>query len=310
MTPPGARTEISGAEEARAGRAPDRAAIARVGVIIAAMSALVVWSHWPTFAPMALNWWHDPNYSIGMLVPFAALYLAWIDRVGLASCRVAPSWWGAVVVLLAQALRLYGLITLRESLERYGLVLTMIGVVLLIAGRQVFRRSLGALLLLFRMGPLPGGLHNLLAAPLQRLAASGAAFVLELVGVMVTREGTVITLSNLQRINVEEACSGLRMLTAFVVVAWVMACLVHRPVWQKVALVVSSVPVAMVCNLLRLVVTALLFLAVGTETAEWFFHEAGGWAMMVLAVGLLWGELWLMSRLLCEEDDGRIRTEM
>lgn len=310
MKPPGTKQEFDG----RTGHAPpvepDRAALARVGAVIAGMGALLVWSHWPTLAPMAMNWWRDPNYSIGMLVPFAALYLAWDDRAGLASCRLAPSWWGGGVILLGQAARLYGLITLRESLERYGLVVTLMGLVLLIAGRQVFCRSWWILLFLFLMVPLPGSVHNLIAGPLQKLAAAGAAFVLELAGLMVDRDGVVITLGNLQQINVEEACSGLRMLTAFVVVAYVMACLVRRPAWQRATLVVSSIPVAILCNLLRLVVTAMLFMAAGTELAEWFFHEAGGWAMMILAIGLLTGELWLMGRLFYEDSHECVRTQV
>ena len=78
------------------------------------------------------------------------------------------------------------------------------------------------------------------------------------------------------RVAVAEACSGLRMLTAFVVVAAALAYVVNRPRWQKAALVVSSVPVAILCNLARLVATAILFMLVSSEFGERFFHDFAG----------------------------------
>lgn len=291
-----------------AGQWRGRSPVLRVGAVTLGLATLLAWSHWPTLAPLALEWWRDQNYSIGMLVPLAALYLAWEDRDRLSACRIEPSGWGIVVILLGQAARLYGLVSMRESVDRYGMVLTIAGLVLLVGGRQVFRRSLWILLFLFLMVPLPASVHNLIAGPLQKLAATGAALTLELMGAMVSRDGTVITLGNMRQINVAEACSGLRMLTAFIVVAWAMAYLVRRPAWEKVVLVASSIPVAILCNLVRLVVTALLFMAARTELADWFFHEAGGWAMMVLAVGLLRGELWLLDRVFCEDKHEPIRA--
>jgi len=156
-------------------------------------------------------------------------------------------------------------------------------------------------------GSLPASIHNLIAGPLQKLAAAGAAFTLELMGVMVNRDGTVITLSNMQQVNVEEACSGLRMLTAFIVVAYAMAYLSAgrrgpRWFWSHRA---SRWPF---CATWFAGVTALLFMTARTELSEWFFHEAGGWAMMILAVGLLMGELWVMDRLFHEDEHEPFRA--
>jgi exosortase/archaeosortase family protein len=98
-------------------------------------------------------------------------------------------------------------------------------------------------------------------------------------------------------VAVAEACSGLRMLTAFVVVSATLAYLVNRPRWQKGVLLVSSVPIAIACNLARLVVTAALFGAGYSKAAGTFFHDFAGLVMMPLAVFILAGELWLMKRL-------------
>jgi exosortase len=147
------------------------------------------------------------------------------------------------------------------------------------------------------MVPLPGRIHNMVSGPLQSQATAGAVYILEVLGITVTREGHVLVLNHSVPVAVAEACSGLRMLTAFVMVGSVMAYVFARPFWQKCVLVLSTVPVAIACNLIRLVVTAMLFLYTSSETAERFFHDFAGWTMMPIAIGLLLLELWVMGKL-------------
>ena len=177
------------------------------------------------------------------------------------------------------------------------MVLSIAGLVLLVAGVDVFRRVGPILLFLVLMVPLPGRIHNAISAPLQGQAAGGAIFVLELLGVAVMREGNLLVLDDSISVGVAEACSGLRMLTAFVVVGSVLAYVIARPRWQKFVMLISTVPVAIVCNIVRLVVTAELFRVTSSETAERFFHDFAGWTMMPMAVLWLLAELWVMSRL-------------
>ncbi len=275
----------------------------RAWIAAAVLLSALVWSYWPTLRGLIGDWRHDENYSVGQLVPLAALYLLWHERRVLSACEVRTCWWGVVVILAAEAARAFGLLFIYESAERYSMVLTVIGIVLLVAGWRVVWRFRWILVFLFLMVPLPGKVHNLISGPLQTLATSGAVYSLELVGVTVAREGNEMVLNHEVRVAVAEACSGLRMLTAFVVVAAVLAYLVNRPRWQKVLLVCSSVPVAIVCNLARLVATASLFLLVSSEAGERFFHDFAGFTMMPLAVVILMGELWVMGKLV--EDGGR-----
>jgi len=261
------------------------------------------WSYWATIVSMMGDWRTDPNYSVGQLVPFAALYLLWSDRRSLRRCRMRACWWGMGLVLLAAAGRAFGLIWLFESAERYSLVLAIAGVVLLIAGREVFGKVFWVLVFLGLMVPLPGRIHIMISGTLQDYATEGAVFGLELLGIVVGQQGHRVVLNDSVPINIAEACSGLRMLSAFVVVAAVLAYIVPRPRWQKVVLVLSSVPVAIVCNVMRLVVTALLFLSLESSLAERFFHDFAGLTMMPMAMFLLLGELWIMSKLVIPNDD-------
>lgn len=280
-----------------------------VGFLLVLLLVALVWSYWPTIKGLMYDWHNDANYSAGQLVPLAALYLLWHKRRALAKCRVAPCGWGIAVIVLAQAGRAFGLLFYFKSAERYSLALTVAGIVLLVGGRQVFHAVRWILLFLFLMVPLPGRIHNLISDPLQGLASAGAVFILELLGLAVSREGNVITLAAVS-VAVAEACSGLRMLTAFVVVAAVLAFVVNRPKWQKVILLVSSVPVALLCNQARLVVTVILYKVASTETAERFFHDFAGLSMMPLAVLILVSELWVMSRLIVEDQETRVAATL
>ena len=268
----------------------------------AATLAALAWAYWPVIYRLVADLNQDENYSVGLLVPFVAIYLAWRERKALAQYDLRPAWFAGIgLILLAQAAYLYGLFILLESAERYALMLTVAGLVLMVAGWQAFRRLVWVLLFLFLMVPLPGRVHNMISSPLQTQATTGAVFFLEIFGASVHRAGNVITVNGTE-VAVAEACSGLRMLTAFVVVAATLAYLVNRPRWQKGVLLVSSVPIAIACNLVRLVITAALFGAGYSKAAETFFHDFAGLMMMPLAVFILAGELWLMKRLVIPEE--------
>ncbi len=262
------------------------------GLLLAALA----WAYWPIIVRLAGDLSHDDNYSIGQLVPPVALYLVWRQRAALRQCDLAPCWWGIGAMLLVLAVRLYGLLFLFESAERYSLILMVAAVSLLVAGWQATRRLAWVFVFLFLTVPLPGRLHNMISGPLQNQATASAAFLLDLIGATVVRAGNVITVNGTD-VAVAEACSGLHMLTAFIVVAATLAFLIKRPPWQKAVIVASSIPIAIACNLLRLVVTAELFSHVSSQVAETFFHDFAGFAMMPVAVVMLGGELWLMKRL-------------
>jgi len=273
----------------------------RLVSVILVLLAVIVWSYWPTMVTLFKDWQGDDDYSAGQLVPLIALFLLYRERKALRTCMARPCWWGIALLILAQAARIFGLLFMYESAERYSLVLTAAGLVLMVVGRQVFRRVSWILLFLFLMVPLPGRVHNLISGPLQRLATTGSVFLLEAFGARVGQQGNVVMLDENTPMAVAEACSGLRMLTAFIIVAAFMAYMVKRPRWQKATLLVSSIPVAVVCNILRLCATAVLMLLLSAEAAEKFFHDFAGFVMMPAAVMLMFGELWLMDKLTLPE---------
>lgn len=264
---------------------------------------IAVWSYWPTIKVLTSTWRTDDDYSAGQLVPLVAGFLVWRERKAIGKCPVVPCWWvGMALLISVQTLHIFGVLYgARPSIEQYSMVLTAISLVLMVGGWQVFRSVVWILLILFLMIPLPGGIHNLISGPLQNVATTGSVFLLEAFGATVSQQGNVVMLNETIPMAVAEACSGLRMLMAFVIVAAFVAYMVRRPRWQKAVLLFSSIPVAVMCNIVRLCITGVLFMLVNADVGKKFFHDFAGLAMMPIAALLLFAELWLMDKLIVLE---------
>jgi len=265
--------------------------------------AIMALSYWPVMVGLFNSWQNNDDYSAGQLVPLIALFLFWRERKLFRECPLMPCWTGGIaLVLLAETVRTYGLMSrAHPSIEQYAIVLMIPGLILLVAGWRLFRSVLWILLFLLLMVPLPGRVHNLISGPLQTMATTGSVFLLEAFGVRVSQQGNVIMLNETTPMAVAEACSGLRMLTAFVIVAAFMAYMVKRSRLKKAILLLSSIPVAVMCNIVRLCVTAVLFILASSELAEKFFHEFAGLVMMPVAVLLMFAELWLLDKIIVPE---------
>lgn len=266
----------------------------------------LVWSYWPTLTDLWLFWSNNPDYSAGVLVPFVVGYAFWQRRAYLSRVPMCVYWPALGVVVAGQGLRLFGVLYMYGSLERYSFLVTLFGGVLFLLGPALSRRLLWLLAFLVLMMPLPGRVHEAVSVPLQSFATTSAVFGLELLGYLVARQGNVILLGDQTQVAVAEACNGLRMLTAFIIVAGALALMVRRPRWQKILLVASSVPVAIFANTVRLIVTAMLFDRVGDEFAERFFHDFAGFAMVPLAIVILIGELRLLKWLTRQEGQSNV----
>jgi len=278
------------------------------GLILAAvvLAATSVWSYWATVYDLMKEWQRNEDYSAGQLVPIVALIFVWVKRKELRACGLQPCWFAGLALLaLAQFGRFFGLLFIFESAERYSLVLTVAGLVLMVAGWQVFWRARWILLFLFLMVPFPGQIHNRISGPLQHMATSGCVFLLEVFLPRVSQQGNVVVLDKNTPMAVAEACSGLRMLTAFIIVAAFIAFMVKRPRGQKMTIVISSIPIAVLCNIVRIFFTALLMLLVSSEVGEKFFHDFAGLVMMPVAVMLIFAEMWLMDQLIVPDSRTR-----
>ncbi|MCI0642803.1 MAG: exosortase/archaeosortase family protein [Gemmataceae bacterium] len=276
---------------------------AQTWVIIAVLAAVLLWVYWPTLTRMAERWASDPQYSHGFLVPIFALVVLWFRKLPLpqnsldANEEWSPCWWGLPLLLLGVAARLAAGLMDIDPLDAYSLLPTLFGLVLLVGGRAVLRWSWPALAFLAFMLPLPFQLEEALAFPLRRLATLASTYVLQTLGYPAVAEGNIILIDQI-RLGVVEACSGLGMLMTFFALATAMALVVKAPLVDRIVLVVSAVPIALVANVVRITATAIAYDSFGAELGQVIFHDLAGWFMMPLALGLLWLELWFLSKLL------------
>jgi exosortase len=265
------------------------------GVQIGVVAALaLLWVYWPTLSELTGQWGDDPRYSHGYLVPLFAGYLLWARRGLLWADSLRPSWWGLPLLLAGLALRFAGTYLFFDWFSAMALLPCLAGLVVLSGGWHALRWAWPAIAFLGFMVPLPHRLEVALAHPLQRLATLVSTYVLQTLGFTAFAEGNVIRLGQV-RIGVVEACSGLSMLVSFFALATAVSLLIRRPPLEKLLIVLSALPIALIANILRITVTGILHKTVGSAVADYVFHDLAGWLMMPLALGLLWLELRLLA---------------
>ena len=261
------------------------------------VSACLVWAFGSTLAELAHVWSTNDQYSHGYLVPGFALLLLWLRRERLDRQAVRPGLLiGGLLLALGIGLRLAGVYWYYLWLDTIAIVPCVAGVCWLLGGWAAWRWAWPAILYLAFMIPLPYRLSTAMSAPLQSLATTVSTFIMQAIGLPALSEGNVIVL-NEARLNVIEACSGLRMLVVFVALSAGMALLTKRPLLDKLILLVSAFPIAVVSNILRITATGILHETTSSETANAFFHDLGGWLMMPLGLLFLAVELKILSHL-------------
>ena len=272
-----------------------KSSVKYVGILL--VLAAFFWSYAPQLADLWTQWQRSDEYSSGLLVPFLAMYVIWTRRNDLSTCPIRPSiWLGLLAFAGAQAFRLLGLHFVVATAERLSVVFTIGALVLLLFGWRFFARVFTVLLFLLLMVPWPGPIQQRVALPLQSWATTSAVFCLETLGYDVVRYGNVLDVEG-TLVEVAWACNGLRMVTAFFVIGGLVALLVKRAWWEKLIVFASSLPVALLCNTVRLTVTAIAFTTLDGEKWKGVFHDFGGYAMMPLALAAVVAELWLLRKL-------------
>jgi exosortase len=283
---------------------PSRPLVARLSsraLLLVGLLAVCLWAYVPLFRTLADRWAHDPQYSHGWLVPAFALFLLWRrwqdnPTSDLEEARGAP--WGLLLVAFAVALRLAGARYYVGWLESFSLLPCLAGAAVLLGGWPALGRSWPAIAFLLFMAPLPFRVEGALAAPLQRIATVGSTWALEILGLRASAEGNIIQVADEVRLGVVEACGGLSMLISFLALSAAVAIAARRPLLDRLIVLASAIPIALLANIVRITVTACLHVEVGAEASRWFFHDAAGWFMLVFAMALMGLELALLSRIL------------
>jgi exosortase len=276
-------------------------------------------------------WTIDPNWSHGFLIPLFSLYfinqrrreilgleyvrdplgemLAGRHPARLEVGQTRPNYLGLVLLLGILVFYVFNVVSPAgyAYLRPLSMIAALAAVVLFLGGWRLIARTWLPIAFLIFAVPLPRRYYVELTIPLRKIAAAVATVLLNLInGIDARASGVVIDIVYKGRhlepaLDVEEACSGMRLLMAFLALGVAMAYLHYRPLWQRIVLLASTVPIAILCNIIRVTVTGFIYVLVDPKYTQGIYHDALGLAMLPLAFGLYGFLAWFMSSLFVEE---------
>jgi exosortase len=279
----------------------------------------IAFAYSTVFVKLSRDWWNDENYSHGLLIPFIIGYILWTQRDKLVAATSRPATFlGGAAVLIALVALWAGVAGAELYTQRLSLVLLLAGITIYFWGFKLLEFVLVPLSLLFLAIPIPAIIFNKIAFPLQLFASRCAVWSMSLLGIPVLRQGNVIELKPLnsfttKKLEVVEACSGIRSLMTLITLALVFAYFTHPRsnndgprslggllrsygFWRSAIIVCSALPIAILTNALRVSGTGVLAHYYGTQVADGFFHEFSGWVVYIVAFLMLFGFGWIVDR--------------
>jgi exosortase D (VPLPA-CTERM-specific) len=237
-----------------------------------------------------------PEYSHGILIPFIAAFLVWQRRDQIERMPFTGSWAGLGLVLFGVALGVIGKLSTLFTIEHYSVVITLYGLVLALTGWRVFRLLWVPLLVLLFMVPLPDFLYDDFSAQLQLLSSRVGVWFIRLLGISVYLEGNVIDLG-IYKLQVAEACSGLRYLFPLMTLGFLMAYFFKAAFWKRALLFLSSIPITILMNSFRIGTIGVMVEHWGVQMAEGFLHEFQGWIVFMASSAIMVLEIMLLARI-------------
>jgi exosortase len=235
---------------------------------------------------------NDEEASHIFLVPVVAAWMFWVRRVRLRYCAPRGQMVGPPLVALGWIFSVLGYNNGMQSVWHAGAVLVLVGCILSVLGKHVFFRFLPAFAVLVFLVPVPGEIRQRIAVPLQTATAGAAQAVFEILGIPVERSGNLLSING-EDVTVAEACNGMRMVFALVLVSYAFAYSLPLRDSVRVLVLMASPLAAIVCNVIRLIPTVWLF-GYSTKPLAESFHDASGWIMLPVAFLLLLGIIRLL----------------
>ncbi|HTW74912.1 MAG TPA: EpsI family protein [Steroidobacteraceae bacterium] len=265
-------------------------------VALLAVLAVLVYLGFARAIDFMIGQWHMDEFSQGYLIPLISVFLIWRRREALQRVEFKGAWSGVAVVLAGLALDVVGRLSALYTIQHIALLIVIAGVVLALAGWEALKLLGAPLGVLIFMVPLPNVLLNTLSAQLQLLSSAFGVWMMRLANVPVLLQGNVIDLGSYQ-LEVAEACSGLRYLLPLMTLAFLMACFFRVALWKRLVLFLSSMPLTLLMNSLRIASIGVMVDQWGSRMAQGLLHQVQGWMMFMLCTVILLLEVMLLSRL-------------
>ena len=255
---------------------------------------LATYAAWDGLMHMIADWSRE-EYSYGYFVPFLVAFFIWQRQRELTEAEPASGWPGILLTAAGIAVILFGELSALLVLTQYGYLVTLHGLALTFLGWNRYRLIAVPLAMLFLTVPLPQFLYAGLSQSLQLISSQIGVAVIRLFGISVFLEGNVIHLATMQ-LQVVEACSGLRYLFPLMAVGFMVAYLYEAPLWKRVVIFISTIPITVLMNSLRIGLIGVTVEYWGNEMAEGILHDFEGWVVFMASLGVLLAEMWLLNK--------------
>jgi exosortase D (VPLPA-CTERM-specific) len=263
-------------------------------VLISVVIAVVAFSG--SLSELVRRWIAQEEYSHGFFIPVIAAWLLWTRRDALLKSVGHPSWAGLALIMLAGVMLILGELSAFFMLAQLGFIVALLGIALAFGGYSFLRVALVPILTLIFAIPLPYFIDSTLSWRLQLLSSQlGVAFI-RLFQVPVYLEGNVIDLGD-YKLQVLEACSGLRYLYPLMSLGFLAAYFFDAPLWKRVLVFLSTIPITIAMNSLRIGIVGVSVHWWGTQMAEGFLHFFEGWIIFLACAGLLTLVIYALARI-------------
>jgi exosortase len=270
----------------------DRLTLSHVG-LAALMGALGVIATFPAWHNIYHTASHDEEYNHIFIVPLVSLYLVWVRRMRLRHCKPSGRIIGPVLIAIGWLIGSFGFYRGVQSFLHGGAVLVVLGCMFSVLGKNVLFRFFPAILVLVFLVPVPQRMRLAIAVPLQNWTAAISGKVLEICGVLTADvSGNALNING-HPVTVAEACNGLRMVFALILVCFAFCFALPLRNYVRVLILLASPLAAIFCNVLRVPPTIWMFGYEPKYAAS--FHSYSGWAMLPLAFLMLYGIIKLLE---------------
>jgi exosortase len=277
-------------------------AVARPAALqLAALAGVLGWAYLPMLRVFADKWLNDPQYSHGLLVPFFSAYLLRRTWKGAATELKPMPILGCGLLAVLLAFRGVAGAALFHQLDAAAFLLSLVAVSLAFGGVPLAKRTAPAIAFLIFMVPLPYELERNVGAPLKTAATVASTFLLQTLGLPAIRDGNLILIDEV-RLGVVDACSGLKMMVTFAAFSVGAVLLMDRSRFEKLMVLLGIIPIAVLTNVLRITATGVSFSGIADKATQDFLHDMHGWLMMPVGLALLWAEVWVLKKLIVEDE--------
>ena len=257
---------------------------------------VLVGIYYTTFVWLVVKDWSREDYTYGYLIPFVVLYLIWEKRNEIFAIPAKPTWVGISILIPGIILFWLGELSGEFSSLYFSFWLILVSLCWINLGWEKLRAILFPLIIVLAMFPPPIFLHNSITFKLKLMSSQVGVYLMQLYGMSAYREGNIIDLGFTQ-LQVVDACSGLRFLFPLFVLGLLLSYFFKAAFWKRAILVISTIPITIITNSLRIALTGILSEIWGPEVAEGFFHGFSGWFIFMFALGVMLLEMWVLGRL-------------